>query len=127
MRHSYLLGAILALSIGPAAQAQPRAPPSQPISPTSSEEAQTGDQADASATVADFRPGMLVKDPSGVIVGRITRVGQAAEGETAVEIDLDGRRVNLSPNILSVDVSGSGARSSMTKAEIQGSSARLPP
>lgn len=127
MRHGYLLSAILALSIGAAAQAQPRPPPSQPISPTSPEEAQTGEQADASVTAADFRPGMLVKDPSGVIVGRITHVGQTAEGETAVEVDLDGRRVNLSPNILSVDVSGSGARSSMTKAEIQGSSARLPP
>jgi len=70
---------------------------------------------------------MLVRDPSGIIVGRITRVGQTAEGETAVEVDLDGRRVNLSPNVLSVDASGTGARSSMAKAEIQGASARLPP
>ena len=125
MRHAFLLTALLALSAGPAAQGQPT--PAPPISLTSPEEAQTGDQADVSATVADFRPGMLVRDPSGLTVGRITRVGQTAEGATAVEVDLGGRRVNLSPSILSVDASGNGARSSMTKAEIQGSSARLPP
>jgi hypothetical protein len=124
MRHRYLFAAVLVLSIGPAAQAQP--PPSEPVSPTPAEEARTGDQADVSAVAADFRPGMLVKDPSGFTVGSITRVTQTANGATAVEVDVDGRRMSLAPSILSLNARGDGALSSMTKAEIQAASARAP-
>jgi hypothetical protein len=130
MRYENLLGAVAALAIGQAAQAQPPAPappPSQPVSPAPSEEAPTGDQADVSATAADFRPGMAVKDPSGLTIGRITRVGQTPEGETVVEVDLDGRPVNLSPSVLSLNASGDAALSSMTKAEIRAADARSPP
>jgi len=124
MRHEFLFAAILALSIGPAAQAQP--PPSEPISPTPAEEARTGDPADVSAVAADFRPGMSVEDPSGAVIGSITRVAQTAAGATAVEINLDGRRVSLAPTILSLSARGDRARSSMTKAEIEAASARTP-
>lgn len=127
MRHGYLLGAVLALSLSADAQGQPAPPPSPPVSPTPPEDAPTGDQSDASATVGDFRPGMIVKDPAGLTVGPITRVAQTAEGATAVEVNLDGRRVSLSPNVLTLSPAGDGALSSMTKAEIQAASARLPP
>jgi sRNA-binding protein len=69
---------------------------------------------------------MLVKDPSGLTLGPITRVGQTADGATAVEVAVDGRRVSLSPSILSLNASGDGATSSMSKAEIQAAQARAP-
>jgi hypothetical protein len=118
----HLIGAIVISFIGFAAQAQP--PPSNPISPAQPEAARTGDPADVSATLAAFRPGMLVKDASGVTVGPIRRVGQTADGAAAVEVELDGRAVSLSPHILTVNETGDGALSSMTKAEIKAASAR---
>jgi hypothetical protein len=122
MRYGCFIAAILGLSIGPAAQAQP--PPAEPVSPTPVEEARTGEPADVSAVAADFRPGMSVEDPSGAIIGSITRVAQTAEGATAVEVDLDGRRVSLAPTVLSLNARGDRVLSSMTKAEIEAASAR---
>jgi len=124
MRHGHILGAILALSIGSAARAQP--PPSEPISPTPAEGAEIGDQPEVSAVAADFRPGMVVKDASGRTIGSITRVDQTADGATAVEANIDGRRVSLSPAVLSLNASGTGALSSMTRAEILAALARGP-
>jgi hypothetical protein len=127
MRQGSLPATIAALLIVPAAWAQPPSPPSQPVSPTPSEDEQAGDKPDTSASTADLRPGMLVKDPSGLRIGTISRIGQTVEGATAVEVDLDGRTVNLSPSILTLDASGRMASSSMTKAEILAADARSPP
>jgi hypothetical protein len=79
-----------------------------------------------SAAAPDFRPGLIVRDPAGAIIGPITRVAQTANGATAVEVDLDGHRVSLSPSILMLKPSGDGVLSSMTKAEIRAASARSP-
>ena len=124
MRNAHLLGAFLALSIGPAAIALP--PPAEPVSPAPAEAAPAGEHSDVSAVAPDFRPGLVVKDPSGLTIGPITRVAETAEGATAVEVDLDGRRVSLSPSILMLNPSGDGVLSSMTKAEIRGATARSP-
>lgn len=124
MRQAYLLGAVLALSIGPAAHALP--PPAEPVSPAPAEAAPTAAPSDVSAVAPDFRPGLVVKDPSGLTIGPITRVAQTADGVTAVEVNLDGRRVSLSPSVLMLKPSGDGVVSSMTKAEIRGASARSP-
>ena len=124
MRHGHIIGVVLVLSIGASAQTRP--PPSEPVSATPAEGAQTGDQSDVSTVADDFPPGMLVKDPSGLTVGPITRIAQTPGGATAVEVSLDGRRVSLSPRILSLNASGDGALSSMSKAEIQAAQARGP-
>jgi hypothetical protein len=124
MQHGCVLGAVVALSIGPAARAQP--PPSNPISPAPAETAPAGEQSDVGAVAPDFRPGMVVRDPSGATIGPITRVAQTADGAAAVEVDLDGRRVSLSPSILMLKPSGDGVLSSMTKAEIRAAAARSP-
>jgi hypothetical protein len=127
MRHGFLPATIAALVAGQAVWAQPPSSPSEPVSPTPSEDEQAGDKPDTRASTADFLPGMQVKDPSGLTIGTITRVGQTAEGATAVEVTLDGRTVNLSPSILTLDGSGRTASSSMTKAEILAAHARSPP
>lgn len=122
MPHRYLLAAALALLAGYAAHAQ--SPAQAPVSPAPAEGARTGNRPDVSSTAADFRPGMIVRDESGAVIGPITRVGQTAEGAPAVVVNMDGRPVNLSPNILTRDTSGDGALSSMSKAEIRSASAR---
>ena len=124
MRHGFLLGPVLALATGYAAHAQ--TPPGQPVNPTPSEQAPTGEQPDASAKVAGFRPGMIVKDASGSTIGPITRVGQTAEGVAAIEVDLNGRRVSLSPTVLTLSTTGDTVMSSMSKAELQAASGRSP-
>ncbi|MDP3747469.1 MAG: hypothetical protein Q8Q88_10530 [Phenylobacterium sp.] len=67
---------------------------------------------------------MVVKDSAGVTVGTITRVGKTADGAAAVavNVDVDGKTVNLASSTLNLSPTGDAAVSSMTKAQIKAAS-----
>ena len=112
---AFSYGAALALAVGFAALAQTSA--AQQVTPPPSAGAPPA--SDATATATAFKAGMVVKDSAGATVGKIARVGKTAEGTAAVEVNVDGKTVNLAASTLTLSPSGTEAVSSMTKAEIK--------
>lgn len=115
MFRTLLLGVSLATTLGFAAHAQTMPAPDQNTAPPP-----TADEAGAPASAnaaSGARAGMTVTDSSGATIGKITQVGQTADGQSAVVIDVDGKPFTVAANTLSP--SGAGMVSSMTKAQIK--------
>lgn len=115
MKRSILLGAALAACFGGVAMAQAPADPMAGSTATPDASASSG--ADSASAIAAVKPGAPVKDPSGAMIGTVTRVGQSSDGQLAVVVRIDGQPVNLSANILTPE--GNSLVSSMTKAQIK--------
>lgn len=122
MTRTLLIGAGLSLSLALAAQAQtPSAQANPPASAAPASTATTAPAADASATTSPYRTGMVIKDAQGATIGTIARVIKTPDGATTVSASIDGRNVNLPASALMV--SGDGAVSNMSKAQITASTA----
>jgi hypothetical protein len=65
---------------------------------------------------------MVVKDASGAMVGTVVKVGKAANGQTAVVVNIDGKPISLAANMLTP--AGDGLVSSMSKDEIKAAIAK---
>jgi hypothetical protein len=121
-----LLGASVATALGFAAQAQTMPAPDEGAAPPSAEQAPAPAGADtgtdASTTAA--KPGMVVKDSAGETVGQVVQVGQTADGQAAVVVNVDGRPFTLAANMLTP--AGDGMVSSVTKAQIKAAAAKSP-
>ncbi len=116
-----LLGAGLAATLGFAAHAQSMPAPDQsdaqaPAGQPPADAAAPPSGADATAA----KPGMVVKDSAGATLGKVVQVGQTADGQSAVVVEVDGAPITLAANMLTPN--GNGLVSSMTKAQIKAAS-----
>ena len=114
MFRNLLLGASVATALGFAAQAQTMPAPDQGATPPTADQAAAPASADAASSA---KPGMLVKDSAGAAIGKIVQVGQTADGQSAVVVNVDGKPFTLAASVLTP--SGGGMVSSMTKAQIK--------
>jgi hypothetical protein len=95
-------------------QPPPAPPPSQVYVPGSASAAAAA--AGGQVGVA-LEAGMLVRDPSGQVIGSITEVGRTPSGTPAAVIDVGGTEVGVPAGTLT-PLPGNQATSSQTQAQI---------
>jgi hypothetical protein len=117
-----LLGAGVATALGFAAQAQSMPAPDQGAAPPPAEDQAPPPSAMDAAPAA--KPGMVVKDSAGATLGKIVQVGQTADGQSAVVVNVDGKPFTLAANMLTPTSDGMAV--SMTKAQIKAAAAKSP-
>jgi len=123
MKSALICGCSSALALAVAFPALAQTPASQPVNPTPST---APPAADASAKTTLFKSGMVVKDSAGATVGKVTKVGKAADGALTVAVDVDGKTVDLPAATLSLSPAGDEAVSTQTKAEIKAAAPARP-
>jgi hypothetical protein len=120
-----LMGAGMATVVGLAAQAQPGMPepaqstgqpPSGYTPEDKAQDARNAAQPDTGAAPV-ARPGMVVRDPNGDVVGTIVQVGQTGDGVSAVVVQVDGQPFTMAASTLTP--AKGGFVSSMTKSQIK--------
>jgi hypothetical protein len=118
MKRIALTGAIAALSIGFSGVALAQTGVIPAPGP--------GAHALAPARVADrFSTGMVVRDSTGALVGRVARVDLSeGGGVTAIAVDMDGTLVHFAPDALTINSAGE-AIAPETRAAINADAARL--
>jgi hypothetical protein len=119
MQRTFLVSAALALSMIGTAYAQDASPGTAQSAPAAPDAASTPPAA-AGAALADFKPGMVVKDSAGAKVGTIAQVGTTSDGTPAVALDVGGKQVVVAAATLKLASSGKEVVSSQTKAQIMG-------
>jgi hypothetical protein len=117
MQRSFLIGSALALSVAWTAYAQPAAPTGAPPPAATGAPAPPAPPS-ANVAASALKQGMVVKDTTGSTVGTISKIGQTADGQAAVMINVDGKEVGLLASNLTVDPTGTSATSAVTKAQL---------
>jgi hypothetical protein len=118
MQRAPFIGAALAVTFGCAAFAQAQTP-DQPTPSATPPPAAVGTANDASATQGGLRLGMVVKDPTGAVVGTISQIGETPDGTASVLLNVDGKPIGVLASKLTP--SGDQAVISMTKAQVKAS------
>src|ERR1700733_15505073 len=97
MFRNLLLGAGLAAALGFAAHSQTMPAPDQSDaqSPAGQPSADASAPQSGSDTAAVAKPGMVVKDSAGATLGKVVQVGQTADGQSAVVVEVDGAPITL--------------------------------